>query len=99
MSSRNTAPPRLPLPIGGVTEMYITDLVNALDFFITQTANPGDVRNTKLVFTEMPTSDVGLEPGTLYRIGNDVKISLIDIAGVDGVSGTVSIGTVTVSVS
>ena len=99
MSSRNTAPPRLPLPIGGVTEMYITDLVNALDFFITQTNNPGEGRNTKLVFTEMPTSDVGLEPGTLYRIGNDVKISLIDIAGVDGVSGTVSIGTVTVSVS
>ena len=38
MSSRNTT--RLPLPIGGVTEMYITDLVNALDFFITQTTNP-----------------------------------------------------------
>ena len=61
MSSRNAAPPRLPLPIGGVTEMYMTDLVNALDFFITQTTNPGEGRNTKLVFTEMPTSDVGLE--------------------------------------
>ena len=47
----------------------------------------------------MPTSDVGLEAGTLYRFGNDVKISLINIAGVDGVSATNSIGTVTVSVS
>jgi nicotinamide mononucleotide (NMN) deamidase PncC len=47
----------------------------------------------------MPTSDVGLEAGTLYRIGNDVKISLLNIAGTDGVSATNSVGTVTVAVS
>ncbi len=47
----------------------------------------------------MPTSDVGLEAGTLYRQGNDVKISLINIAGVDGSSGTATLGNVTVSVS
>ena len=47
----------------------------------------------------MPTSDVGLEVGTLYRLGNDVKISLLNIAGTNGVSATNSVGTVTVSVS
>jgi hypothetical protein len=99
MSSRDLASPRLPLPIGEVDQTYIIDLVRALDFFIQQSDNPGEGRNTKIVFTNMPTSDVGLEAGTLYRIGNDVKISLINIAGVDGSSGTATLGNVTVSVS
>tara|TARA_Y100000114_G_C11743624_1_gene320378 strand:+ start:1308 stop:1607 length:300 start_codon:yes stop_codon:yes gene_type:complete len=99
MSSRNLASPRLPLPIGDVDQTYIVDLVRALDFFIQQSDNPGEGRNTKLVFTDMPTSDVGLEAGTLYRFGNDVKISLINIAGVDGSSITATLGNVTVSVS
>ena len=99
MSSRDLASPRLPLPIGEVDQIYIADLVRALDFFIQQSNNPGEGRNTKLVFTSMPTSDVGLEVGTLYRFGNDVKISLINIAGVDGISVTATLGTVTVAVS
>tara|TARA_R100001015_G_C4633092_1_gene197548 strand:+ start:4294 stop:4593 length:300 start_codon:yes stop_codon:yes gene_type:complete len=99
MSSRDLASPRLPLPIGEVDQTYIIDLVRVLDFFIQQSDNPGEGRNTKIVFTNMPTSDVGLEEGTLYRIGNDVKISLINIAGVDGSSGTATLGSVTVSVS
>ena len=99
MSSRDLASPRLPLPIGEVDQTYIIDLVRALDFFIQQSDNPGEGRNTKLVFTDMPTSDVGLEAGTLYRFGNDVKISLINIAGVDGSSITATLGNVTVSVS
>ena len=99
MSSRDLASPRLPLPIGEVDQTYIIDLVRALDFFIQQSNNPGEGRNTKLVFTSMPTSDVGLEEGTLYRFGNDVKISLINIAGVDGISVTATLGTVTVAVS
>ena len=99
MSSRDLASPRLPLPIGEVDQTYIIDLVRALDFFIQQSNNPGEGRNTKLVFTSMPTSDVGLEAGTWYRFGNDVKISLINIAGVDGISVTATLGTVTVAVS
>ena len=99
MSSRDLASPRLPLPIGEVDQTYIIDLVRALDFFIQQSNNPGEGRNTKLVFTSMPTSDVGLEAGTLYRFGNNVKISLINIAGVDGISVTATLGTVTVAVS
>jgi hypothetical protein len=91
MSSRDIAPPRLPQPNG--------DLVTTLDFFIQQQQNPGEGRNTKLVFTALPTSDVGLEEGTLYRVGNDVKVSLLNIAGVDGNSVTATLGSVTVSIS
>jgi|TARA_Y100000114_G_scaffold156922_1_gene186010 hypothetical protein len=99
MSSRDIAPPRLPQPNGELTVDYMYDLVTTLDFFIQQQQNPGEGRNTKLVFTALPTSDVGLEEGTLYRVGNDVKVSLLNIAGVDGNSVTATLGSVTVSVS
>ena len=95
----STVPPRLPQPNGELTIDYMYDLVTTLDVFIQQQGNPGEGRNTKIVFTALPTSDVGLEQGTLYRIGNDVKVSLLNIAGVNGNSSTVSVGSVTVSVS
>ena len=97
--SRNLVPPRLPQPNGELSIDYMNDLVSTLDFFIQQQTNPGEGRATKLVFTALPTSDIGLEPGTLYRFGNDVKVSLLNIAGVDGSSGTATLGNVTVSVS
>ena len=95
----SVVPPRLPQPNGQLSIEYMYDLVSVLDVFIQQQNNPGEGRNTKLVFTALPTSDVGLEAGTLYRIGNDVKVSLLNIAGVDGVSATISLSSVTVSVS
>jgi len=97
--SRDLVPPRLPQPNGELSIDYMYDLVASLDFFIQQQQNPGEGRNTKLVFTALPTSDVGLEEGTLYRIGNDVKVSLLNIAGVNGNSSTMALGSVTVSVS
>ena len=99
MSSRDLASPRLPQPNGELTVDYMYDLVTTLEFFIQQQDNPGEGRNTKIVFTALPTSDVGLEEGTLYRIGNDVKVSLLNIAGVNGNSSTMTLGSVTVSVS
>ena len=95
----SVVPPRLPQPNGQLSIEYMYDLVSVLDVFIQQQNNPGEGRNTKIVFTALPTSDVGLEAGTLYRIGNDVKVSLLNIAGVNGNSGTASVGSVTVSVS
>ena len=95
----SVVPPRLPQPNGQLSIEYMYDLVSVLDVFIQQQNNPGEGRNTKIVFTALPTSDVGLEAGTLYRIGNDVKVSLLNIAGVDGVSATISLSSVTVSVS
>ena len=95
----SVVPPRLPQPNGQLSVEYMYDLVSVLDVFIQQQNNPGEGRNTKIVFTDLPTSDVGLEAGTLYRIGNGVKVSLLNIAGVDGVSATISLSSVTVSVS
>ena len=98
MASRNLAPPRLPsVPLDGVTVPFMTDLVRAIETYIEQERNPGEARATKIVLTEMPTSDTALEPGTLYRIGNDVKISLLDMAVPDPATATTELGSVTVT--
>ena len=99
MVSRTLPPPRLPSPPSELNAAYMSDLVRAIQFFITQEHNPGEIRGTKIVLTNTPTSDVGLESGTLYRSGNLVKISVLDFACPDGSGITGSIGTVTVSIS
>lgn len=91
--------PRLPTAPVEYDVVFMSDLLRALEVFIQQERNAGEERGTKLVLTEMPTSDSGLEAGTLYRIGNDVKISLTDMAVPDSLSATMSVGTVTVAVS
>lgn len=59
------------------------------------------MRGTKLVLTDLPTSDVGLEKGTLYRqpFTNIVKVSVLDFACPNGNDITGLVGSVTISIS
>jgi hypothetical protein len=77
----------------------MADLIKALEVFIEQERTAGDQRGTKLVLTNMPASDTGLEAGTLYRIGNNVKISLLDMAVPDSLEATSSLGSVGVVIT
>ncbi len=96
MSSRDLVSPRLPTAPTEYDISYMTDLVRALEVFIQQETNPGEARATKLTLTQLPTSDTGLEAGALYRLGNQVFISLIDIGVPDSLSAAGSVGSVTV---
>ena len=96
MSSRDLVAPRLPTAPREYDIVYMTDLVRALEVFIQQQNNPGEGRATKLTLTQLPTSDTGLEAGALYRLGNQVFISLIDIGVPDSLSAAGSVGSVTV---
>jgi len=97
MSLVGVPAPRLPDAPGEYSQEYFADLVRALELFIAQERSSGDERATKVTFTDLPTSDTGLEAGALYRMGNDVRISLINTAVPDGASASGAIGTVTVS--
>ena len=74
MSSRALPPPRLPEAPQEYTRAYMEDLVRALDSYIQQERNPGDMRGTKLTLTALPTSATGLETGALYNDAGTVKI-------------------------
>ncbi len=74
MSSRALPPPRLPEAPQEYTRAYMEDLVRALDSYIQQERNPGDMRGTTLTLTQLPTSATGLETGALYNDAGTVKI-------------------------
>ena len=54
--------------------MYMQDLLRALEFYIEQERNPGELRGTKVTLTELPTSPTGLETGALWNDSGTVKI-------------------------
>ena len=100
MATNVTPFPRLPTPSGDIDIRYMTDLTRALEYFLAQVQNPGDLRATTLTLTNIQAdNDVGLEAGTLYQVNGFVKIALADVAACAGSVGTGAIGTVTVAVS
>jgi len=74
MSSNQLAPPRLPEAPAEYSDTYMQDLLRALETFIAQERNPGELRGTKITLTNLPTSATGLETGALYNDSGTVKI-------------------------
>lgn len=74
MSSNQIAPPRLPEPPAEYSQRYMQDLLRALEIFIQQERNPGELRGTKITLTNLPTSATGLESGALFNDSGTVKI-------------------------
>lgn len=75
MSSNQIAPPRLPEPPLEYSQQYLNDLIRALELFIAQERNPGEMRGTKITLTDLPTSATGLETGALYNDSGTVKVA------------------------
>ncbi len=75
MSSTQIAPPRLPEAPFEYNQQYMQDLVRALEVFIEQERNPGELRGTKITLTDLPTSATGLETGALYNDSGTVKVA------------------------
>jgi len=74
MSSTQLPPPRLPDAPVEYSITYMQDLLRALEIFIQQERNPGELRGTKITLTDLPTSATGLETGALYNDSGTVKI-------------------------
>jgi len=74
MSSNQIAPPRLPEAPTEYSPQYMSDLLRALELFIAQERNPGELRGTRITLTELPTSASGLEVGALYNDSGTVKV-------------------------
>ena len=75
MSSSQIAPPRLPEAPQDYSREYMSDLIRALEIFIEQERNPGELRGTKITLTDLPTSASGLETGALYNDSGTVKVA------------------------
>lgn len=96
MSSRNLVRPFFPVPPKDYNASYMAELVRAFSVYLNQMQNPGEGRATFIVLTDLQTTDQGLETGALFQQGGFVKIALANTPHVGGLSGTASVGTVTV---
>lgn len=75
MSSTQIAPPRLPEAPSEYSQEHMQDLIRALEVFIEQERNPGELRGTTITLTDLPTSATGLETGALYNDSGTVKVA------------------------
>ncbi len=75
MSSTQIAPPRLPEAPQEYSQEHMQDLIRALEVFIEQERNPGELRGSKMTLTDLPTSATGLETGALYNDSGTVKVA------------------------
>ena len=78
---------------------YLSQITRSFSLFAQQVQNPGEGRNTFMVYTNLQQNDYGLEVGTVYRQGNVLYITLLDTAAPAGVSATALTGTVTVVIT
>lgn len=71
---------------------------SAFELLIRQLQNPGDEQFTNLTLTALQSgNDQGLAPGSIYEKDGFLKIALANVPNVAGVSGTMSVGTVSVT--
>lgn len=96
MAQVRIAVPLFARPPAEYDAKWAMDLQRTFAQFAQAVLNPGEGRNTFLVLTDLQDDDVGLEVGTVYKSGNDLKISVLNIAAVRGASFAATVGTVTV---
>ena len=95
--SRNLPSPFFPIAPESYDQRYFSEVIRAFAVFIDQQRNPGEGRHTSMVLTDLPSSEFGLAPGSLFHDKGFVKIALSNLALGIGTAATGSVGSVTVS--
>ena len=70
------APPSLPLAPGEYSPEYFNQLIRALNVYLNQIGSTTPIVIDQLTLLALPTSPVGLRPGTVYNDGGTLKIVL-----------------------
>lgn len=97
-------PSPLPDPYFGIPpkeyeQRYFHDMVRSFAIYVQQQRNPGEGRFTTAVYTDLPTSDFGLEPGSLYQQDGFLKVALAYSANPAGEAAASALGDVTVTIT
>jgi len=90
--------PTLPKPPLEYEQRYFEDLTRSLYNLMSVLRTAGEGRQTTIVLTNLANDDVGREPGTVFEVGGRLYVSVLYSSFVAGVSGTGSVGAVTVTV-
>ena len=86
------APPSLPLAPGEYNSEYFNQLIRSLNLYLNQVGSTTPVVIDQLTLLALPTSPVGLRPGTVYNDGGTLKIVLSNTILVPTASTLTTIG-------
>ena len=87
--------PVFPLAPNEYQRVYFDDLVRTLSSFVDQELNPGALRGTTLVLTNLPTNGNKLETGGVYNDQGTLKVALGNVGYAPSFLMSASSGAVT----
>jgi hypothetical protein len=90
--------PALPLAPMEYDQQHMAQLIGALRLYFSQSDSNAALQLDGLRLLNLPTSGYNLPDGTVFQIGEDLKIVVPYISYLYGVSATASVGTVTVTI-
>jgi hypothetical protein len=88
--------PALPLATPEYNEQQLAQLIGALRLYFTQLDSNVPLQMDGLRLLNLPTSGYNLPNGTVFRVGEDLKIVVPNVSYLFGVSGTGTVGGVTI---
>ena len=97
MSGRRVVLPKFPTAPMAYDPKYMAEVVRSFSVFLELFNNPGDARHTELTLTNLQQNDYNLETGALFQQDGVLKIVIANKPHPAGLSGTGTVGSVTVS--
>jgi hypothetical protein len=91
--------PALPLAPLEYDQQQLSQLIGVLRLYFNQLDSNVPLQMDGLRLLNLPTSGYNLPDGTVFQVGEDLKIVVPYISYLYGVSATVSVGTVTVTIT
>ena len=99
MAMRSFRAPALPLPREEYDRQYFEQLLKIIQIYFRQLDSENPLHLEGLVLTDLPEDTAGLPNFSLFRQGRDVKILLPEDAYPRSVSGSFSLGSVSVTIT
>ena len=90
--------PALPLVPEEYNPQQLAQLIAVLRLYFTQLDSDVPLQMDGVRLLNLPTSGYNLQNGTVFRVGEDLKIVVPNVSYLYGVSATASVGTVTVTI-
>jgi hypothetical protein len=88
--------PALPLAPIEYDQQHMAQLIGALRLYFSQADSNTPLQMDGLRLLNLPTSGYNLQEGTVFRDGDYLKVALPNFAYLEGVSGTGTVGSVTI---
>ena len=98
MAMQRFRAPALPLAPPDYDQQQLSQLISVLRLYFTQLDSNVPLQADGIRLLNLPTSGYNLPDGTVFQVGENLKIVVPYISYLYGVSATASVGTVTVTI-